>query len=147
MVDSLASYSPYTWTIISWESENILIWLTLISLAMFKPAINASYSAPLLVMWKLNFMVHFETTPPWLMRINSAPYPWEFEAPSAYKIYEKTTKDFLSSTSNLFPSSSSRICTFMLKKGLYSISNFPSSMAHLANLPDVSGLQRMDFKG
>ncbi|GKA26436.1 hypothetical protein Tco_0712545 [Tanacetum coccineum] len=91
---------------------------------MRSPAMTASYSASLLVAVNSNFKTYVNSVPSGLTTINPAPEPSPHDAPKSARIWALTA--FL---------------------GLNSISCSPSSMAHLATLPDFSGFDNGSLIG
>ncbi|KAI3802011.1 hypothetical protein L1987_30133 [Smallanthus sonchifolius] len=84
---SVQRYWSLTWLAISSESTNTCIFDTFISLAIFKPASKASFSASLLVLGKSNRRAYVNSFPSEFTRTKPAPEPSMLEAPSTYSIH------------------------------------------------------------
>ncbi|GJR96095.1 hypothetical protein Tco_0268269 [Tanacetum coccineum] len=129
------------------------------SIAIYRPANNASYSTSLLVVSNLNLRAYVYSFPSGLTSIRPVPEPYELEASSVYKFYMLpelgalfATFGFLvyislSSTEGVSARKSTMICPLTELRPLNSMSCSPISMAHLAILPDFSSLARIFFMG
>ncbi|GKA51308.1 hypothetical protein Tco_0744504 [Tanacetum coccineum] len=118
---------PLTWLATSCESTKTVTSSIFISLAMRSPAMTASYSASLLVAVNLNFKAYVNSVPSGLTIIKPTQSHHHLMLFSARK--------------------SVRIWALTAFLGLNSISCSPSSMAHLATLPDFPGFDNRSLIG
>ena len=105
---------------------------------------TASYSASLLEAWNLNLSAYSMSIPSGEVRIKPAQLPCAFVAPSteSFQMGKSVGARVFSvgSAEVNYMTKSAKTCPFIAVFGLYLMSNSLSSMAHLINLPEVSGL-------
>ncbi|GJX69894.1 hypothetical protein Tco_0307065 [Tanacetum coccineum] len=154
MLSCFASYDPLTWLATSYESTKTMISSIFIYFAMRNPTITASYSASLLVAVNLNFKAYVNFVPSGLTTIKPASKPSSLDAPSVYSFYLVVSsvcyfslKSVSSSSSLVSARKSARIWALTAFLGLNSISCSPSSIAHLATLPDFLGFDNKSLIG
>ncbi|MFS7936853.1 hypothetical protein Hanom_Chr05g00420681 [Helianthus anomalus] len=134
------------------ESTCASMCLTPILIANLKPARKASYSASLFVLLISNRMAYVNSCLSGLTNRSLAPAPSSIDTPSVYSSHGSSTCCFsafsialhsrsLSSGTSVMKSASTwpLIVGLDLKTTLWP----PNSIAHLANLPEISGLARM----
>ena len=112
---------------------------------------TASYSASLLEAWNPNLSAYSMSIPPGEVRINPAPLPCAFVAPSTESFQMGRSVCawvFLVSSAEVNSmTKSAKTCPFMAVLGLYLMSNSLSSMVYFISLPEVSGLCSTCFIG
>ena len=99
----------------------------------------ASYSASFLDVGKFNYIAYSILSPVGDLSYKPTPTPVYREAPSILRIHQSALPRYASSWV-ISAKMSSNIYHFIAKRGLYWIPNSLSSIAHLAILPDKSGL-------
>ena len=110
------------------------------ALARSSPAINASYSASLLVVGKSRQTLHSTVSPSGDSSTTPGPPAYLLDDPSVCMLHKGDSSAPLSSLLVNFPIESTMICPLMAVHGRYWMSNSLNSMAHNANRPAASGL-------
>ncbi|KAF5757007.1 hypothetical protein HanXRQr2_Chr17g0821571 [Helianthus annuus] len=125
--------------------------------AILKHASSASYSALLLEHSKSNRRAYISLISSGLINMRHAPEPFPLDDPSVYNFQvclavldsgmSWTTGSCITSPSGISGKKSAITCPLIVVRFQYSISRAPNSSAHLANLPEISGLCKICFSG